>query len=224
MNFLGSSQGHIALADVMSTNFSDNGSLLLTLGNTSSGEIYTTSAILMNAPGVYSVPLPPGVINSDGSFTAQSTSVDGAQAVCWVRNDQWFVLVVRDVRTQTNATDVTVAGELLIQAQGTTSRIVIANDGSITLTNPKGSVVLNSSGITLQSTASPAITFGNGDDKVALASVVDANFQNILTYLMTIFPSPGTTSLVAPSGGGPVTGGGPAPTTNASGSKYVSTQ
>ena len=72
------------------------------------------------------------------------------------------------------------------------------------------------------------VVFGAGaTDAPALASIVDANFSAIITFLKKIFPTPGTpTSLIAPSGGGTVTSpsGGPVPSVNATASQLILTK
>jgi hypothetical protein len=106
-------------------------SVTMTLGNAQTGEIYTTSAILFNAPGIYSVPLPPGTI-SNNKFTPSSVSLTGSQVIAFPRNDQWIVLAVRDTRTQLNPGNIQ-PGEAAMQATGSAGRNIIKNDGSINL-------------------------------------------------------------------------------------------
>lgn len=97
-------------------------------------------------------------------------------------------------------TDATVTGgtKMVMGQLGTANQIVISHSG-IALGGP-----------------SPA-------DFAALASKCDANFTAITNYLATLFPSPGSSAIVAPSGGGPctTTATGPAPNPSATGSTLV---
>lgn len=127
----------LALADVLAVS-SDNGNILLTLGCSVTGEVFTTKAVLFNSPGVYSLPLPSGTINADGTYSPTSVSSTSAQATCWVRNDFWTVLSVRDTRAQSNPGSLK-AGELCLQAPGAAGRVILKQDSSINLYTLKGS-------------------------------------------------------------------------------------
>ena len=122
----------LAVGPTASADSSNNvNSVLLTLGNAQTGEVYTSNAILFNSPGVFSVPLPSGSV-SNNSFSPSATSLAGAQVVAWPRNDQWIVVAVRDTRTQLNPGNIQ-PGEAAIQATGSASRSIYKNDGSINL-------------------------------------------------------------------------------------------
>lgn len=128
-------QENLTIADILAVNSGSsatNGSITLTLGNATTGEVYTQNAILFNGAGLYSVPLPSGTIASNGTFTASQISLQGAQAVCWVRNDQWIALSVRDTRAQTNPGNIQ-AGELALQVPGAAGRVILKQDGSVNL-------------------------------------------------------------------------------------------
>lgn len=93
---------------------------------------------------------------------------------------------------------VTAGTKLLIGQLGSSNQIVISH-GGIALGGP-----------------TPA-------DFVALASKVDTQIKAITDFLKVIFPGVGTTALIAPSGGGPVTSSatGPSPSPSGTGSTLV---
>ena len=125
----------IRVADVLAVSSGTsnaNNSVLLTLGNAVSGEIYTTQAILYNSPGIYSVPLPSGTIDNQGNYTATNVSPTACQAVCYVQNSNWVVMQVRDTRGQTNQGNIQ-PGEIALQVLGAQARIILKQDSSINL-------------------------------------------------------------------------------------------
>ena len=107
-------------------------SVVLTLGNAASGEIYSTNAMLYGLPGLLSIPVGPGSYDNSGNFDASNTSVTACQAVSYFKDDQCIVLATRDTRTQTLAGQLN-AGETCLYSQIGQGRVILKADGSINL-------------------------------------------------------------------------------------------
>jgi hypothetical protein len=147
---------YLTLADILTIGTSstpDNGqsSTSYTLGNTTSGEVYTNAAMQFNAPGFISLPIPPGAYSDasfgggtsggggssstfdiSGNFLPTQTSLEGGQAVCYVRNDQYIVLATRDTRNQHLVGNLQM-GEGGMFGQLGKGTILCKNDGSVTI-------------------------------------------------------------------------------------------
>ena len=125
----------LTIADVIGTAGSEapnnaTNSVNIHLGNSASGETYTKSAMMFSPPGIMSIPLPPGSIDGSGNFNAASTSLNAAQALAFVNNDQYVVFATRDTRTQF-ATGNLKAGETSVYAPGSSARTTYKLDGSV---------------------------------------------------------------------------------------------
>lgn len=221
------SAGNLKICDILTVNSgtdATNGSITLSLGNASTGEVFTDNAILSNSSGIYSVPLPVGNINSDGSFSHASTSLVGAQAVCWVNNNFWTVLNVRDTRVQSNPGNIQ-AGEIAIQTLGAQGRILLKQDSSVNLyttsdgtssgdscgifvgtesiviSNTFGSITIDSNGITLTSGKASLTLSSSGDANLLGTTVnVQGSLASISGEIATCvgagaMPVPGTNAL-----------------------------
>lgn len=130
-------QEYITLADVLGSQGSSepgNGvnSITLNLGVAYSGELITSNALLFQPSGLISIPLGPGSIDSSGNFVGANTSKEAAQAVAYVRNDQWIVLGTRDTRTQFTPGNLQ-PGETAVFATGSPAQTIHKLDGSITM-------------------------------------------------------------------------------------------
>jgi hypothetical protein len=114
-------------------------SILLTLGNPSTGETFTTDAIMMGPPGLISLPLGPGTVDSTGAaLDPSATSATGANAIAACRDDQWAVFGIRDTRTQPNAGNAQ-PGETTLFASGSPAAVSCKLDGSVTLSTQTSS-------------------------------------------------------------------------------------
>jgi hypothetical protein len=114
-------------------------SILMTLGNPITGETYTTDAIMMGPPGLISLPLGPGTVDSAGaSLDVSDTSATAANAVAVCRDDQWVVIGTRDTRTQPNAGNAQM-GETILFASGSPAAVSCKLDGSVTLSTQTSS-------------------------------------------------------------------------------------
>jgi hypothetical protein len=128
----------ITIADIMSVDTgsapgSANGSIGYTLGSAASGEVYTVSAMQFNSPGMMSIPMTPGEVNIiTDNITGGNTSTTGAQALCYVRNDQWTVLGTRDTRTQDRPGNAG-PGDTVMYAQQGQAAVLCKYDGTISL-------------------------------------------------------------------------------------------
>ena len=128
----------LVLADIVNIgtnsipgNFSN--SITLDLGNASSGEVYTSSAMLFNSPGIISLPVGPGESSSTtGEITAGNTSSTAAQAIAYVRNDQWIVLGTRDTRTQDRPGNAG-PGDTVVFAQTGRASVICKANGDVVL-------------------------------------------------------------------------------------------
>lgn len=124
-------------------------SISYTLGSSASGEVYTSGAMHFNQPGLLSMPLPPGSVDISGNFTPSSISQTGAQALCYIRNDQYTVFATRDVRSQAIAGNLQL-GETCLYGQLGKGTVILKNDSTVTLgsvanssTYPSGSAGQN---------------------------------------------------------------------------------
>lgn len=130
-------QEYITLADILGTQGSEESgnsvnSITLNLGVAYSGETVTSNALLFTPPGLTSIPLGPGSIDSNGNFVGSNTSQEAAQAVAYVRNDQWIVLGTRDTRTQFTPGNLQ-PGETAVYATGSPAQTIHKLDGSVTM-------------------------------------------------------------------------------------------
>lgn len=108
----------LTLTDVIGANYSSNGSVQLTLGYGNSGETVTKNAMLFSVPGIISIPLPTGTVtSSNGVFNPSTNSSESAQAVSYIRNDQWITLGLRDTRSQVLIFPALSAGETAVFCQ-----------------------------------------------------------------------------------------------------------
>lgn len=131
-----SPQSFITLADVLGSGGSATpgnnvNSITLNLGVAYTGESYTQDALLFTPPGIISIPQGPGSYDNSGNFNGTDTSPAGAQAVAYVRNDQWIVLGTRDTRTQFTPGNLQ-PGETAVFATGSTAASLYKLDGSVT--------------------------------------------------------------------------------------------
>jgi hypothetical protein len=133
-----------------SNNNPDN-SILISLGDPVSGETYR-KAILFTSPGFMSLPLGPGTYDSNGTFTAAPKSPSGAEAVCYVRDDQVIVVATRDTRSQ-NIPGNLVGGETAVYAPVSQAVSMYKADGSITHYTTSNNT---SSGTSVYHTTSPS--------------------------------------------------------------------
>lgn len=130
-------QDYITLADILSVQGSSEpgnsvNSLTVNLGVGYSGEIVTKNALLFQPTGVLALPLGPGSIDSSGNFVGSDVSKESAQAVAYVRNDQWIVLGTRDTRTQFTPGNLQ-PGETAVFATGSPAQTIHKLDGSVTM-------------------------------------------------------------------------------------------
>ncbi len=126
-------------------------SITLQLGNATSGEVYTQDAMLFNSPGLMSLPVPPGTIDINGNFTPSTTSSSGAQAISFMRNDQYIVLGTRDTRLQSNPGNIG-PGETCLYGLLGQAAVTCKADSSITLSTTSTG---DATGTNIQLTVSP---------------------------------------------------------------------
>lgn len=123
----------LTITDIIGSTYAANGSIQLTLGHGNSGEAITKNAMLFNVPGIISLPLPSGTVSTtNGQFTASSKSQESAQAVSYIRNDQWITLGVRDTRSQPLINPALQPGETAIFCQGSKALSTYRVDGAVT--------------------------------------------------------------------------------------------
>ena len=128
----------LTIVDIIGTSsFSTPGntpnSISLNLGVAYTGESYTQDAMLFTPPGLMTMPVGPGTIDSNGNFTPSNASSTGAQAVAYVRNDQWIVLGTRDTRLQSNAGNIGAGETCLYGLFRFKPRVLLKSDSSINL-------------------------------------------------------------------------------------------
>lgn len=181
-------QEYLTIADVIGSEVADNGSIILVFGNASTGEVFGKGGMVFNSSGIISTPQLPA---------AQSGNTSCAQAICFVKNDQWIALAFRDVRNQTNNTP-TNNGEISISPTGGKSQIymnnsnqititngvnnsnitiTIGSDGSMNIANNSGSINLNSGG---------NLSFNGGGHSVAFADAIFTQLNAISTTLQSL--------------------------------------
>ena len=128
----------VAIADVISVGLStsvgnNKNSITVNLGVGYTGESYSKDAMLFSPPGLLSVPMGPGFVDSNsngGDFVPSNTSMESAQAAYIVRNDKHIVLGIRDTRTQFAAGNLK-EGETCVYAPASSARTTYKQDGSI---------------------------------------------------------------------------------------------
>lgn len=130
-------QEYITLLDVLGSQGSGEpgnsvNSVTLNLGVAFTGELVTQSALNFQPSGLLSIPLGPGMFDSSGNFTPANTSQQAAQAVAYVRNDQYAVMGIRDTRTQFTPGNIQ-PGETAVFAPGSTAQTIHKLDGSVTM-------------------------------------------------------------------------------------------
>lgn len=132
-------------------------SVVYTLGVAYTGETYTQDAIAMSPPGLMSIALPPGTIDSSGNFTPATTSATAAQAICYARNDQYTVLGIRDVRTQPQAGNLQ-SGDTCLYGLLGSAAVTCKGDSSVNLTTNTNS---NATGQDVQFSVTPSGLYYN---------------------------------------------------------------
>jgi hypothetical protein len=127
----------VVLCDILgvgtnSTPGNSTNSITYTLGCAYSGDVFSANAMQINSPGIVSIPVGPGEVGSDGSIDLSNTSQTAAQALAYVRNDQWTVIGTRDTRTQDRPGNAQ-PGDTVVYSQLGQGRVLCKGNGSVSL-------------------------------------------------------------------------------------------
>lgn len=128
---------YLTVCDVIGVNTNQQSgdtpnSITLNLGVAYTGESYTQDALMFQPAGFTSIPLGPGTVDqSTSNLSGSNTSQTSAQAVSYIRNDQYITLGFRDVRNQFTPGNLN-PGETAVYASGSQARTTYKNDGSLT--------------------------------------------------------------------------------------------
>jgi hypothetical protein len=98
------------------------GAITVAIGNASTGEVYSSDAVLWNAPGIVSVPSTPN---------AATGNLDAAQGIVLRLRDQDHIFATRDLRTSLQAGNVG-PGETCVYSPDGNCQSLYKADGSIT--------------------------------------------------------------------------------------------
>lgn len=170
------------------TSSNPNNNQSLVVGNGASGEIYNENTIHIRPAGVYALPLPVGTINSEGVFTPAKFAPTSAQTAVEETNSYWKSHGVIDTRLQPYLGQMTF-GEVRYMPEGNLNNNIYLNiNGDQLFSAPQTFTVNAGANLTLtyingqqvQITNSNVILGKSATDFVALASIVNANFTNLL--------------------------------------------
>jgi hypothetical protein len=131
-------QDYITIADVVgigtytTTSGNTTNSITINLGSSFNSETVTSDALLFQPAGLMAIPPACGTYDSNGNFTAGTSSATSAQAVAYIRNDQWIILGLRDTRTQ-NQVGNAQPGDVVLYALQGQARCALKSDGSVNL-------------------------------------------------------------------------------------------
>jgi hypothetical protein len=98
------------------------GAITVAIGNAGTGEVYSSEAVLWNAPGIVSVPSTPN---------SATGNTDAAQGIALRMRDQDHILATRDLRTSLQAGFVN-PGETCVYSPDGNCQTLYKIDGSIT--------------------------------------------------------------------------------------------